>query len=117
MTDNDSTLKTSPVAAAPDTDPSVAATAIDREAVEKVIAVMRPAIQADDGDIFLRGVDTATGVVSVELVGACVTCPVSTATLKDGIERILKQRVEGVTAVEHVGATLVGSDDGTPVSL
>ena len=59
---------------------------IDTEAVAKVIEIMRPAIQADEGDIFLRDVDTATGVVSVELTGACVTCPVSTATLKDGIE-------------------------------
>lgn len=117
MPHNDSTTKTSPVAAAPDTDPSVPVAAIDRAAVEKVIEIMRPAIQADDGDIFLRGVDTTTGVVSVELVGACVTCPASTATLKDGIERILRQRVEGVTAVEHVGASLVGTDDGTPVHL
>lgn len=85
--------------------------------VAKVIEVIRPAIQADEGDIFLRGVDTETGVVSVELVGACVTCPVSTGTLKDGIERILKQRVEGVTEVVHVGAELAGADSGTAVSL
>lgn len=85
--------------------------------IEKIIEVIRPAIQADDGDIFFRGVDEATGEVFVELVGACITCPVSTATLKDGIERILKKRVEGVTSVEHVGAELVGQEEGTRVSL
>ena len=56
----------------------------------KTIDAIRPAIQADGGDIFLRGVDEDTGVVTVELVGACVSCPASTVTLKAGIERILK---------------------------
>ncbi|MBT8241469.1 MAG: NifU family protein [Acidimicrobiia bacterium] len=78
---------------------------------------MRPAIQADEGDIFLRDVDCETGIVSVELTGACVTCPASTATLKDGIERILKKRVEGVTAVQHVGESLSPAEEGTIVSL
>ncbi len=87
------------------------------DAVADVVKIIRPAVQADNGDIFLRGVDEGTGVVSVELVGACVTCPASTQTLKQGLERILKQRVEGVTSVRHVGETLVGYDEGTPVSL
>lgn len=87
--------------------------------VATVIEVIRPAIQADDGDIFLRAVDAATGVVSVELTGACVTCPVSTVTLKDGIERILTARVPGVTSVQHVGAELAGESagDGTAVTI
>ena len=96
--------------------PAVTDPAAFVEKVEKVIAVMRPAIQADEGDIFLRDADPATGVVKVELAGACVTCPVSTATLKDGVERILKKRVDGVTAVEHVGAEL-NSESGTLVTL
>lgn len=87
------------------------------DAVADVVKIIRPAVQADNGDIFLRDVDDETGVVSVELVGACVTCPASTQTLKQGLERILKQRVEGVTSVRHVGETLVGYDEGTPVSL
>lgn len=87
------------------------------DAVADVVRIIRPAVQADNGDIFLRAVDEESGVVSVELVGACVTCPASTQTLKQGLERILKQRVEGVTSVEHVGETLVGYDEGTPVSL
>ena len=87
------------------------------EAIAQVVKVIRPAIQADQGDIFLRDTDLETGVVSVELVGACIDCPASTQTLKQGLERILKQRVEGVTEVRHVGEALAGSDEGTPVSL
>ena len=84
------------------------------EKVKTTIEAIRPAIQADGGDMFLRGVDVTTGIVEVELVGACVSCPASTVTLKAGIERILKDRVEGVTEVVNVGDTLL---DGTPVSL
>ena len=74
------------------------------EQVEKVIAAIRPAIQADQGDIAMIGVDEATGVVTVELQGACVTCPASTQTLKAGIERIMKDRVDGVTEVVEINA-------------
>jgi Fe-S cluster biogenesis protein NfuA len=84
------------------------------EQVKTTIEAIRPAIQADGGDIYLRSVDTETGVVEVELVGACVSCPASTVTLKAGIERILKDRVEGVTEVVNIGDVLA---DGTPVSL
>lgn len=76
---------------------------VSEEKVRRTIEVIRPAIQADNGDIFLRGVDTETGVVTVELTGACVSCPASTVTLKAGVERILKDRVPGVTAVEQYG--------------
>ena len=75
-----------------------------REQVEQVITKIRPAIQADNGDIYLRDVDEETGLVTVELVGACVSCPASTVTLKAGIERILKDRVPGVTEVVDAGA-------------
>ena len=75
---------------------------LDEEKVRTTIEAIRPAIQADGGDIFLRAVDPERGVVSVELVGACVSCPASTVTLKAGIERILKDRVEGVTEVVAV---------------
>jgi Fe-S cluster biogenesis protein NfuA len=73
-----------------------------RQKVEETIQAIRPAIQADGGDIYLREVDEETGLVTVELVGACVSCPASTLTLKAGIERILKDRVEGVTEVVDV---------------
>jgi Fe-S cluster biogenesis protein NfuA len=80
-----------------------------------VIDAIRPAIQADGGDIVLHGMDD-DGVVTVELLGACVSCPASTLTLKAGVERILKDRVEGVTAVRDVNDG-VDELDGTPVSL
>ena len=68
------------------------------------VAAIRPAIQADEGDIELIGVDEESGVVTVELMGACVTCPASTQTLKAGIERIMKDRVEGVTEVVEINS-------------
>ena len=70
--------------------------------VEEAIEAIRPALQADGGDIRLVGIDDR-GVVSVELVGACGTCPVSTMTLKAGVERIIMDRVEGITEVVQVG--------------
>ena len=72
--------------------------------VEKIIKIIRPAIQADEGDIDLVDVDESTGIVTVELHGACVTCPASTQTLKAGIERIMRDRVPGVTEVVEVNA-------------
>ena len=73
-----------------------------RAQVEACIEVIRPALQADHGDIELIDVDEATGIVKVRLVGACGTCPVSTQTLKGGIERIMRDRVDGVTEVIDV---------------
>lgn len=86
-----------------------------RTEVEKVIEVIRPAIQADNGDVLLHDVDEATGVVTVELIGACVSCPASTVTLKAGLERILMDRVPGVTEVIDAGAARheVGSEPGS----
>ena len=81
------------------------------EKVRETIEAIRPAVQADGGDIVFHGVDE-NGTVSVELVGACVSCPASTLTLKAGIERILMDRVEGVTAVRDVS-----EDDETLLSL
>jgi len=73
-----------------------------RQQVEETIEAIRPALQADGGDIFLRDIDEATGIVTVSLVGACGTCPASTQTLKAGIERIMRDRVDGVTEVVAV---------------
>ncbi|MGZ6895745.1 MAG: NifU family protein [Acidimicrobiia bacterium] len=64
----------------------------------EAIDAIRPALQADGGDIVFKEVDDA-GVVHVELVGACGTCPVSTMTLKAGVQRIIMDRVPGVTQV------------------
>jgi Fe-S cluster biogenesis protein NfuA len=73
-----------------------------RTQVEQTIEVIRPALQADGGDIELRDVDESTGVVTVALIGACGTCPASTSTLKAGIERIMRDRIDGITEVINV---------------
>lgn len=86
-----------------------------RDKVADVIEIVRPAIQADGGDINLLDVDEASGVVTVELTGACVSCPASTVTLKAGIERIMKDRVPGVTEVRQPDEETI--ETGTVVSL
>ena len=73
-----------------------------RTQVEETIEAIRPALQADNGDIELKDVDEETGIVTVTLIGACGTCPASTQTLKQGIERIMRDRVDGVTEVVNV---------------
>lgn len=73
-----------------------------RQQVEETIEVIRPALQADGGDIILREVDESSGIVTVTLTGACTTCPASDQTLKAGIERIMKDRIDGVTEVVQV---------------
>ncbi len=71
------------------------------EEVQKVLETIRPMLQGDGGDVELVEV-TADGVVKVKLVGACGHCPMSTMTLKMGIERTLKEKVPGVTEVVQV---------------
>ncbi len=74
---------------------------IDKEEVAAVLELIRPSLQADGGDVRLVDVDE-DGVVSVELQGACKGCPMSQMTLANGVERILKDRVPGVTSVVPV---------------
>ncbi len=71
------------------------------EEVKKVLDMIRPNLQADGGDVELLEV-TEDGVVKVKLVGACGHCPMSTMTLKMGIERTLKEKVPGVKEVISV---------------
>lgn len=71
---------------------------IDKNDVAAVLELIRPSLQADGGDVKLVDVDE-DGVVSVELQGACKGCPMSQMTLANGVERILKERVPGVTRV------------------
>ena len=71
-----------------------------REKVEEVLAQIRPMLQADGGNVEL--VDVQEGVVSVRLLGACGGCPMSTMTLKGGIERILKEQMPEVKEVVAV---------------
>jgi Fe-S cluster biogenesis protein NfuA len=71
-----------------------------KDKVESVLNKIRPSLQADGGDVEL--VDVKEGVVSLKLKGACAGCPMSTMTLKNSIERILKQEVSGVKEVVSV---------------
>ena len=69
----------------------------------EAIEAIRPALQADGGDMQVISYDEATGVLEIELLGACGGCPMSGMTLKAGIERILRDRVEGLTEVRAKG--------------
>ena len=72
-----------------------------KEQVQKALDTIRPALQADGGDVELVSV-SEDGVVKVRLRGACGSCPMSQMTLKMGIEARLKKDVPGVTTVESV---------------
>jgi len=71
-----------------------------KEKIEATLVQIRPALQADGGNVELVGVDD--GVVSVKLVGACGGCPMSTMTLKMGIEKMLKEQIPEVKKVVAV---------------
>ncbi len=73
---------------------------MNKEQVETALNKIRPALQADGGNVEL--VDVEGNVVKVKLTGACGGCPMSQMTLKMGIERILKQEIPSVERVEAV---------------
>ena len=72
-----------------------------KEKVETVLKKIRPMLQADGGDVTLIAVEE-DGTVKVKLTGACGSCPMSTMTLKNGIERLLKQEIPEVKEVLSV---------------
>ena len=72
-----------------------------KEKIEDALNKVRPALQADGGDVQFVDVDDE-GVVTVKLTGACGGCPMSQMTLKMGIEKVLKQNVPEVNRVESV---------------
>ena len=72
-----------------------------KEKVQEVLELIRPALQADGGDVELVDV-TDDGIVSVRLTGACGSCPMSTMTLKMGIERTLREKMPEVKEVIQV---------------
>ncbi|MDD4182649.1 MAG: NifU family protein [Candidatus Omnitrophica bacterium] len=72
-----------------------------KEKVEKALEEIRPALQADGGDVELVDV-TGDGVVKLRLKGACGCCPMSTYTLKMGIEQRLKEEIPEIKTVEQV---------------
>lgn len=69
------------------------------EQLQSLVDLMRPAVQADGGDLVLVSADVEAGVVEVQLQGACSSCAISAATLRGGVERILMDRLPWVSEV------------------
>ena len=67
--------------------------------LNSIIELMRPAVQADGGDLALLSADVVSGVVEVQLQGSCSSCAISASTLQGGVERILHDRLPWVTEV------------------
>ena len=67
--------------------------------LQGIMDLMRPAVQADGGDLVLVRADVEAGVVEVQLQGACSSCAISSTTLQGGVERILRGRLDWVTEV------------------
>ncbi len=74
---------------------------ISREQVQEALDLIRPALQADGGDVELVDV-MDDGVVKVALQGACRGCPMSQLTLANGVERVLKEQIPEIVRVEPV---------------
>jgi Fe-S cluster biogenesis protein NfuA len=70
-----------------------------RDRIEAVLDTLRPGIRGDGGDVELIDFDEDEGIVQLRLLGACVSCPISTLTLKQGIERRLMSAVPEVRGV------------------
>lgn len=104
-----------PVSIAPS---SAAEGPIDLDQLNEALDYIRPAVQADGGDLVLLGAED--GQVSLQMVGACGGCPLSMMTLKAGIERILKDRVPGVKEViasADAPGTTEDASEGVGISL
>ncbi|MFH1172956.1 MAG: NifU family protein [bacterium] len=67
-----------------------------KKKIEEVLDGIRPTLQADGGNIELVDVDETKGAVKVRLTGACHHCPMAAITLKEGVEKVLKERVPEV---------------------
>jgi len=72
---------------------------IDKDEVKKVLTEINPMLKADGGGVELADIDSEKGVIKVKLTGACHGCPMSTITLKEGIEKTLKEKIKGVNEV------------------
>lgn len=106
---------TTPVSIAPSSSADVP---IDLDELNEALDYIRPAVQADGGDLVLLGAED--GKVSLQMVGACGGCPLSMMTLKAGIERILKDRVAGVKEViasADAPSAMNDADEGVGISL
>jgi len=89
---------------------SASSESVDLRLLEEVLDDVRPTLQGDGGDLTLRGVD-GEGVVTIELTGACRTCPLQIVTLTAGIEAVVRQRVPGVSAVIAAPPKIVETSD------
>jgi Fe-S cluster biogenesis protein NfuA len=67
--------------------------------LNELIDLIRPAVQSDGGDLLLLSADVESGVIEVQLQGACSSCAISSTTLQAGVERILKERLDWITEV------------------
>ena len=94
MADNENTTES-----APEKDKTAK---IDHRLLEDVLDAIRPSFLADGGDCALVGVADETGIVTIEMTGACAGCSLSEVTISQGIERVLKDNVPGVTGVRAV---------------
>lgn len=72
--------------------------------VEDALQAIRPYLLADGGDVKILDIN-AEGVVNLELLGACGSCPMSAMTLKAGVEEAIKRAVPEITSVEAVNIT------------
>lgn len=72
------------------------------EKIEDTLDLIRPALRGDGGDVEFVGWNDAEGVVQLRLMGACSSCPISTLTVKQGIERRIMQAVPEVREVQAV---------------
>lgn len=73
-----------------------------KKQIQEILDEIRPSLQADGGDIELVDVDENNGIVKVKLTGACSNCPMSTLTLKEGVEKVLKEKVSKIKEVVAV---------------
>ena len=89
--------------------------AVDMDLLAEVLDFVRPALQSDGGDLTLLGVNE-DGVVEIEMIGACRTCPLSMVTLTAGIEAVVLQRVPGATGVVSQLPEPVQSSSAPPFS-
>ena len=71
-----------------------------KDRVEKALDKIRPALEADGGNVELVDVNEETGIVKVKLVGACGSCPMSQMTLRMGVERVLKEEIPEIVEVQ-----------------
>jgi Fe-S cluster biogenesis protein NfuA len=72
--------------------------------VEGALQTIRPYLEADGGDVKILNIDDE-GIVKLELLGACGSCPMSTMTLKAGVEEAIKRAVPEITGVEAINIT------------